>query len=572
MGSSQSKNKNEEVALSLSRFKLRIQFIKQAISTRNAFFAALAAYAICLKNTGAALADGTHSHYPSSVDFLPPSPPLSNPNNPPPNPSLLPPPPPLPSSFAPKPVVPPIIMEEEELESEAEEFTRNPTSRGSVQQFKDEATRGTTMHHGSDWDYYFQAEDVVVEEKVQNTAELPMPMVKKRGGKLGRKTTQPVSLKQIFLDIDHHFLKAFESTLPVYRMLETTKLHYHSNFADNRPNEHINDRISHLISFKGKQGEDDLNTEEIRTLATVLDKMLAWENKLYDEVNAGEVIKYEYQKTVSLLNKQKKQGSNPKKLVKLDTAISHLHTRYIVEMQSAVSTIEEINGERDGQLYPRLVQLIDEMAMMWKAMLFHHESQAKIVYSLKLLDNPQLVKETSEYNCTIQLCGAVHDWHTQFCGLIEYQKDFISALHNWSKLILIPFDCNLKEKVFSPPRVPIENAAFHTLVIAWKNDLDKLPDEVAKNAIRNFAAITQTIVHQQEEELKTRERCKATQHLEEDEEACQKVCKAARDKYFTSLRYSLLEVFSAMSETAQACSDMYAHACSDMYRNLTNIL
>ena len=41
-------------------------------------------------------------------------------------------------------------------------------------------------------------------------------------------------------------------------------------------------------SFKGlhngDEGQDDFESDEWETLATVLDKMLAWEKKLYDEV------------------------------------------------------------------------------------------------------------------------------------------------------------------------------------------------------------------------------------------------------------------------------------------------
>lgn len=41
-------------------------------------------------------------------------------------------------------------------------------------------------------------------------------------------------------------------------------------------------------SFKGlhngEDGRDDFDNDELETLATVLDKMLAWEKKLFDEV------------------------------------------------------------------------------------------------------------------------------------------------------------------------------------------------------------------------------------------------------------------------------------------------
>lgn len=42
------------------------------------------------------------------------------------------------------------------------------------------------------------------------------------------------NLLKILGEIDDHFLKASQSAQEVSKMLEATRLHYHSNFADNR--------------------------------------------------------------------------------------------------------------------------------------------------------------------------------------------------------------------------------------------------------------------------------------------------------------------------------------------------
>ncbi|KAF5189572.1 DNA ligase (DUF630 and DUF632) [Thalictrum thalictroides] len=89
MGCTQSKIENEEA---VSRCKERKQFMKEAVTTRNAFAAAQSAYTMALKNTGAALSDygqgevegfhqphSNHHHHQSttqsSFDNLPPPPP-----------------------------------------------------------------------------------------------------------------------------------------------------------------------------------------------------------------------------------------------------------------------------------------------------------------------------------------------------------------------------------------------------------------------------------------------------------------------------------------------------------------
>ena len=70
-------------------------------------------------------------------------------------------------------------------------------------------------------------------------------------------------------------------------------------------------------------------------------------------------MKYGYQKKVAMLNKLKNRGANSDALEKAKATVSHLHTRYIVDMQSLDSTVGEINRLRDQQLYPRLVQLVE---------------------------------------------------------------------------------------------------------------------------------------------------------------------------------------------------------------------
>ncbi|OAY81660.1 hypothetical protein ACMD2_19847, partial [Ananas comosus] len=68
-------------------------------------------------------------------------------------------------------------------------------------------------------------------------------------------------------------------------------------------------------SFKGLPQQDDardnFDTEELETHATVLDKMLAWEKKLYDEAKEGELMKIEYHRKAALLNQQRKRGVRP---------------------------------------------------------------------------------------------------------------------------------------------------------------------------------------------------------------------------------------------------------------------
>ncbi|KAM7480441.1 hypothetical protein LguiA_028654 [Lonicera macranthoides] len=451
-------------------------------------------------------------------------------------------------------------------------------------------------------------------KKVKNVVQVEG----KRTGKVGA----PVNLFQVFTGLDDAFLKASESAHEVSKMLEANRLHYHSNFADNRGHIDHSARVMRVItwnrSFKAgvlnpDEGKEDFDSEENETHATVLDKMLAWEKKLYDEVKAGELMKLEYQRKVASLTKLKKRGTNTEALERTKAAVSHLHTRYIVDMQSMDSTVSEINRLRDEQLYPKLVALVDGMATMWETMRMHHENQTKIIRALRSVDISLSSKETTKHHHerTIQLSDVVRDWHSIFGKLMTHQKEYIKALNNWLKLNLIPLDNNLKEKVSSPQRP--QNPPIQTLLRAWQEYLEKLPEELARTAIYNFTAVIDTIVQYQVEEIKLMARCEDTRNelerktrqfqdwkrkylqkrtppdemdpdraqdtdlvaerwfavevlqkrLEEEEEAYRRQCIQVRQKSLTTLRTRLPELFHAMSE--------FSLACADMYRNLRSI-
>ncbi|KZV42003.1 hypothetical protein F511_14317 [Dorcoceras hygrometricum] len=449
------------------------------------------------------------------------------------------------------------------------------------------------------------------------------PAIKEVGFGVGEMVanTNSVDLLKVLSDIDDHFLKASQSAQEVSKMLEATRLHYHSNFADNRGHIDHAARVMQVItwnkSFKGAHNssegaKDTVDAEDYETHATVLDKLLAWEKKLYEEVKAGELIKQEYQRKVAVLNKLKKRKASSEQLEKAKAAVSHLHTRYIVDMQSLDSTVSEVNDIRDKQLYPKLVSLIRAMTDMWESMCSHHDSQFKIVTDLKFLDVSRVHIETSKHHHerTKQLSTVVDEWHSQFEKLVANQRQYISSLNSWLKLNLVPIESSLKEKISSPPRT--QSPPIQPLIHAWQDHLEKLPDEIAKNAISSFAAVVKTIFIHQEEEMKLKDKYEETQKeyfrkkqafdewhqkhvlrrtppeenkdkdietgakdpvaerqfvvdslkkkLEDEMEDHQKHCLQVREKSVGSLKIRLPELFRALYD--------YAHACYDAYERL----
>ncbi|KAL6514287.1 hypothetical protein OROMI_034350 [Orobanche minor] len=645
MGCAQSKIENEE---SVARCKERRNFMKEAVTVRNAFASAHSGYSISLKDTGAALSDYAQGEVPppSPESAAPSEPPATERPPPPPPPpmesSLPPPPPPLPS-FSPMPplkravTMPAALSEntkgkmkgiainesdiyEEDEEEEVEEedklgFHRRKKGVGEgnnvettpIRTLPTPATPPETK--GMAWDYFFMdnmpssnMDDVEVEEgedegyegtnghldgtfenveefrtpeklkKVEfegieefktpeetlatekqfvhsNTAPPAMSRFIGGGNVAGNSNTNNnnngVDLLKILSEVDDHFLKASQSAQEVSKMLEATRLHYHSNFADNRGHIDHAARVMQVItwnkSFRGASNcdgmKDNIDAEDYETHATVLDKLLAWEKKLYEEVKTGELMKLEYQRKVTQLNKLKKRNASPEQLEKAKAAVSHLHTRYIVDMQSLDSTVSEVNNIRDKQLYPKLVALVqghsmqfpmqfsfwiirkqplcvntEQMAKMWESMCTHHDTQLKTVAGLKSLNISGVLIETTKHHHerSKQLATVVDQWHSQFEKLIANQRNYINALNGWLKLNLVPIESTLREKGVSSPR-SIADPPIHPLLRSWHDYLEKLPDEVAKSSISSFSAVIKTIIIHQEKEMSLKEKYEETQ-------------------------------------------------------------
>lgn len=337
---------------------------------------------------------------------------------------------------------------------------------------------------------------------------------RKAEGKKGKAvmvTTQALRLGDVLRRLDDHFLKASQGAHEVSKMLEAARMHYHSNFAETRRFVDHSARVMQAItwnrSFKGipqpENVKSELNDDEWETHATVLDKLLAWEKKLCHEVKEFEVIKVTYQRKLAVLNRKKQRGVSSSSIEKTKSIVSHLHTKYIVDLQTLESTVAEIDRLRDQQLYPKLLELVKGMWHMWDVMYAHHKAQLRIITELKSSDIVVAARETSEqhHERTVQLWNVVQEWHVQFEKFMTYQKEYIGSLYSWIKLNVIPIDTNLNP---NSPQPRETTPPIKRLLHAWHDILEKLPDAATKKAIHTFAEVVNTILVHQEDELKLR--------------------------------------------------------------------
>ncbi|KAI3449052.1 hypothetical protein Pfo_005717 [Paulownia fortunei] len=270
-----------------------------------------------------------------------------------------------------------------------------------------------------------------------------------------------------------------------------------------------------------------------KSLCSTLERLLAWEKKLYQEVKAREGVKIEHEKKLSTLQSQEYRGEDATKLDKTKASIKRLQSLILVTSQAVLTTSFAIVSLRDSDLVPQLVELCHGFMYMWRSMNQFHEVQSDIVQQVRGLVNHMTKGEsTSDLHrqATRDLESAVSAWHSSFCRLIKFQRDFVRSLHGWFKLTLLPINSE-------PTNGDRELSEVFAFFDEWKLALDRLPDTVASEAIKSFNNVVHSISLKQTEELKIKKRTEtASKELEKKASSLRNIEK----KYYHS--YSMVGI------------------------------
>ncbi|KAK4411180.1 Nitrate regulatoryprotein [Sesamum angolense] len=270
-----------------------------------------------------------------------------------------------------------------------------------------------------------------------------------------------------------------------------------------------------------------------KSLCSTLERLLAWEKKLYQDVKAREGVKIEHEKKLSSLQSQEYRGDNESKLDKTKASITRLQSLIVVTSQAVSTTSSAIIGLRDSDLVPQLVELCHGFMYMWRSMNQFHEVQNDIVQQVRgLVNHTNKGESTSDLHrqATRDLESAVSAWHSSFCRLIKFQRDFVRSLHGWFKLTLIPVNSE-------PTNGNRELPEVFTFCDEWKLALDRIPDTVASEAIKSLINVVHSISLKQTEELKIKKRTEtASKELEKKASSLRNIEK----KYYHS--YSMVGI------------------------------
>ncbi|KAJ8565565.1 hypothetical protein K7X08_008141 [Anisodus acutangulus] len=351
-------------------------------------------------------------------------------------------------------------------------------------------------------------------------------------------------LAEIVAAIKEYFDKTASAGEQVSEMLETGRAQLDRSFKQLKKTVYHSSGVFSTISstwsskpplaVKYRFEPSSIDGGGQKSLCSTLERLLAWEKKLYQEVKAREGVKIEHEKKLATLQSQEGRGDDEAKLDKTKASINRLQSLMVVTSQAVSTTSSAIIGLRDSDLVPQLVELCHGFMYMWKSMNQFHEVQNDIVQQVRgLINRATKGQSTSDLHrqATRDLESAVSAWHSSFCRLIKFQRDFIRSLHGWFKLTLVSVNT---EPTTNGNRDFSDSFMFCD---EWKLALDRIPDTVASEAIKSFINVVHSIYVKQTEELKIKKRTEsASKELEKKASSVRSI----ERKYYNS--YSMVGI------------------------------
>ncbi|CAA6664422.1 unnamed protein product [Spirodela intermedia] len=109
--------------------------------------------------------------------------------------------------------------------------------------------------------------------------------------------------------------------------------------------------------------------------SSTMDRLYAWERKLYDEVKASESIRRQYDRRCCEVRQRSARELNGRAVDRARAAARDLHSQVRVAINAVDSISSRVEALRDHELLPQLMELIQGLGRMWKAMLECHHAQ-----------------------------------------------------------------------------------------------------------------------------------------------------------------------------------------------------
>ncbi|XP_021276096.1 uncharacterized protein LOC110410629 [Herrania umbratica] len=330
---------------------------------------------------------------------------------------------------------------------------------------------------------------------------------------------RPTSMAEVIKDLEAQFMVACDAANEVSALLEASRALCSSTSNELTAMKMLNpvallrsasSRSSSsrfLINSSsskeaGYESSSDLSEESCMfhgSHQSTLDRLWAWEKKLYEEVKSGEKVRIAYEKKSRQLRNQDVKGEDPHAVDKTRAAIRDLHTQIKVSIHSVEAISKRIETLRDEELQPQLLELVQGLGRMWKVMAECHKSQKRTLDEAKLLLAGAPSKLEAKRQSSISaaephrlaqsaanLEAELRNWRACFELWITSQRSYLHALSGWL-LRCLRSDPDTSKLSFSPRRSSGTLGIFG-LCIQWSRFLDAIRETPVLDGLDFFAA------------------------------------------------------------------------------------
>ncbi|KAF8039680.1 hypothetical protein BT93_B2021 [Corymbia citriodora subsp. variegata] len=240
--------------------------------------------------------------------------------------------------------------------------------------------------------------------------------------------------------------------------------------------------------------------------ASTLDRLYAWERKLYDEVKACDEIRRIYDIKCKILRQLESKGhldskERSERIGKTRASIKDLHSRVIVAIHRIDSISKKIEELRDKELQPQLEELIEGLGRMWEVMFECHKLQFNIISVAHSNSNTKIpVHSEAHRQITLHLENELSSLSSSFTKWIGAQKTYLEAINNWLQKCYLHPQKNPKRKRRGAQPMSLWNFGppIYATCELWLEKLKALPSDDVAESVKGLAAEIHQFLPRQE--------------------------------------------------------------------------
>ncbi|EOX92156.1 HAT transposon superfamily isoform 1 [Theobroma cacao] len=338
-------------------------------------------------------------------------------------------------------------------------------------------------------------------------------------------------------DIEHRFFRASEAGREVSRMLESNKIRVGYSEAKGGSSAFL--AAFQLVCCRGNSA-------------------------LVSHEPASESIRKEYDRKCGQLRHQFAKDLSTQVIDKTRAVVKDLHSRIRVALHSVDTISKRIEKMRDEELQPQLVELIQGLLRMWKAMLeCHHSQYITISLAYHSRSSTGAPQGDSRRQIMTQLQQEIECFGISFTDWVNSHASYLEALNGWlQNCIIEPQERSKHRNPFSPHRYLGLGPPIFVLCREWSAGIKALPAEELSDAIKAFLSDLCHLMDQQVEQLQKEEiSVDANNGESESKDAVNTLTDGDANEDVTSnlfcIQTSLTRVLDRLNKFSEASLKMY---------------